>query len=52
MQIFIVVASFFEMASLGAVVPFLGVLSEPEPVFQNEYLQPFIKFCGITEANQ
>ena len=52
MQIFIVVASFFEMASLGAVVPFLGVLSEPEPVFQNEYLQPFIKFIGITEANQ
>ena len=52
MQIFIVVASFFEMASLGAVVPFLGVLSEPEPVFQNEYLQPFIKFFGITEANQ
>ena len=52
MQIFIVVASFFEMASLGAVVPFLGVLSEPEPVFQNEYLQPFIKFFDITEANQ
>lgn len=52
MQIFIVVASFFEMASLGAVVPFLGVLSEPEPVFQNEYLQPFIEFFGITEANQ
>lgn len=52
MQIFIVVASFFEMASLGAVVPFLGVLSEPEPVFQNEYLQPFIKFFDIAEANQ
>jgi ABC-type bacteriocin/lantibiotic exporter with double-glycine peptidase domain len=52
MQTFIVIASFFEMASLGAVVPFLGVLSEPEPVFQNEYLQPFIKFFGITEANQ
>ena len=52
MQIFIVAASFFEMASLGAVVPFLGVLSEPEPVFQYEYLQPFIKFFDITEASQ
>jgi ATP-binding cassette subfamily B protein len=52
MQIFIVVASLFEMASLGAVVPFLGVLSEPEPVFQYEYLQPFIKFFDITEASQ
>ena len=52
MQIFIVIASFFEMASLGAVVPFLGVLSEPEPVFQHEYLQPFISFFGITESSQ
>ena len=32
MQILIVVASFFEMASLGAVIPFLTVLSEPELV--------------------
>ena len=52
MQIFIVIASFFEMASLGAVVPFLGVLSEPEPVFQHEYLQPFIRFFDITESSQ
>ena len=52
MQIFIVIASFFEMLSLGAVVPFLGVLSEPEPVFQHEYLQPLIRFFGITESSQ
>ena len=29
-QILIVVASFFEIASLGAVIPFLSVLSEPD----------------------
>mgnify|MGYP006250015405 FL=1 len=52
MQIFIVIASFFEMASLGAVVPFLTVLSDPEPVFQYEYLQTFIKFFEISDASQ
>tara|TARA_B100001029_G_scaffold85076_2_gene69849 strand:- start:1650 stop:3425 length:1776 start_codon:yes stop_codon:yes gene_type:complete len=52
MQILIVVASFFEMASLGAVVPFLSVLSEPELVYEYEYLQPFIKFFEISESSQ
>jgi ATP-binding cassette, subfamily B, bacterial PglK len=52
MQVFIVIASFFEMASLGAVVPFLAVLSEPELVFQYKYLQPFIEFFEISEASQ
>ena len=33
LQVFIIIASFFEMLSLGAVVPFLTVLSEPEFVF-------------------
>ena len=52
MQILIVIASFFEMASLGAVVPFLSVLAEPESVYQYKYLQPFIQFFEISEASQ
>ena len=52
MQILIVVASFFEMASLGAVIPFLTVLSEPELVYEYEYLRPFIQFFGINEASK
>ena len=52
MQVFIVIASFFEMVSLGAVIPFLTVLSEPELVFQYKYLQPFIEFFEISEASQ
>ena len=52
MQILIVVASFFEMASLGAVIPFLTVLSEPELVYEYEYLRPFIQFFSINEASQ
>tara|TARA_B100000787_G_scaffold57878_1_gene42167 strand:+ start:2973 stop:4748 length:1776 start_codon:yes stop_codon:yes gene_type:complete len=52
LQVFIVIASLFEMLSLGAVVPFLTVLSDPELLFQNDYLQPFVKFFGISEASQ
>lgn len=51
LQVFIIIASFFEMLSLGAVVPFLTVLSEPEFVFKLNYLQPLIKFFGLKEAD-
>ena len=51
-QIFILIGSFFEMISLGAVVPFLSVLSKPESVYENKYVQPFIKFFEITNVSQ
>lgn len=40
------------MASLGAVIPFLSVLVEPELVYQNKYLQPLIQFFEISETSQ
>ena len=52
MQILIVMASFFEMVSLGAVIPFLSVLSEAEIVYEYEYLQPLIKFFDISDPSQ
>lgn len=52
MQVFAIIVSFFEMASLGAVIPFLGVLSEPETIFQSNYLQPFINFAHITQPSE
>jgi ATP-binding cassette subfamily B protein len=52
MQVFAIIVSFFEMASLGAVIPFLTVLAEPETIFQNEYIQPFISFLQITQASE
>ena len=52
MQVFAIIVSFFEMASLGAVIPFLTVLAEPETVFQNEYIQPFISFLQITQPSE
>ena len=52
MQILIVIASFFEMASLGAVIPFLGILSEPELVYNQDYLRPFIDFFQFENPSE
>jgi ABC-type multidrug transport system fused ATPase/permease subunit len=52
MQIFAVIVSFFEMLSLGAVIPFLGVLANPQSVFDSRYLEIPIIYLGITEPSQ
>ena len=52
MQVFSVIVSFFEMVSLGAVIPFLTVLAEPETIFQNEYMQPFISALQISQPSE
>jgi ATP-binding cassette subfamily B protein len=46
------VASFMEVFSLGALLPFLGVLVSPEGIFQHERAQIFIKFLGIRSADE
>jgi ABC-type multidrug transport system fused ATPase/permease subunit len=50
--ILIILASFAEVISLGAVVPFLGVLTDPERVFRLPALQPLIHGLGFTEPKQ
>ena len=47
-----VVASFAEIVSLGAVLPFLGVLSAPEEMYQNPYMQPINDFFNVSEPSQ
>ena len=47
-----IVASFAEVVSIGAVLPFLGVLTAPEPVFQHPLSQPLVKVLGLTEPRQ
>jgi len=43
-------ASMAEMISIGAVVPFLGTLINPEKVFHHSYAQPIIIFFSIDRA--
>ena len=45
-------ASFAEVLSIGAVLPFLAVLTEPSRVFAHPAAQPFIQALGLTEPKQ
>ncbi len=45
-----IVASFAEVFSIGAVLPFLGVLTEPEKIFVHDLSQPFIQLLQIQSA--
>lgn len=46
------VASFAEVFSIGAVLPFLAVLTAPERVFGYQLAQPLIHALGVTEPKQ
>ncbi len=52
LTIVMVFASFAEVFSIGAVLPFLGVLIEPQRVFDHAYAQPFVRALGITSARE
>ncbi len=45
-------ASFAEMLSIGAVLPFLGALTAPERVFEHAAAQPIIRALGLTAPAQ
>lgn len=47
-----VFTSVAEVASIGTVLPFLGVLMTPERVFQHPMAQPIVATFGFTEAAQ
>ena len=46
----IVITSFAEVFSIGAVLPFLGVLSSPDIIFQNNYIKPIVFFFKIKKS--
>ena len=46
------VSAFAEVASLGAVLPFLGILIAPERVFEHSFVGGMAQDLGITSANQ
>lgn len=45
-------ASFAEMISIASVIPFLAALTNPEKIFSNHLLNPFIKVLGIEDSSQ
>jgi ABC-type multidrug transport system fused ATPase/permease subunit len=50
--ILMLLASFAEVLSIGAVLPFLGVLTAPERVFEHSAAQSAIQVMGITAPMQ
>jgi ABC-type multidrug transport system fused ATPase/permease subunit len=47
-----ILASFAEVLSIGAVLPFLGALTAPEHIFSHPRAQPFIHALSLTEPQQ
>lgn len=47
-----ILASVAEVVSIGAVVPFLGVLANPQAVFEHELAQQYMPYLGLTTADQ
>ena len=50
--ILMVIASLAEIISIGAVLPFLGVLTAPEQVYQHSLMQPVIQTLALTKPEQ
>jgi hypothetical protein len=45
-------ASFAEILSIGAVLPFLGVLTSPERIFDMPAAKPFVQALKLTDSKQ
>ena len=45
-------AAMLEVVSLGAVLPFLGMLTDPEAVYAMGVMQPLIEFANINEPKE
>ena len=50
--VLMLLASFAEILSIGAVLPFLGVLTAPERIFEMPVAQPIIRALKLTEPKQ
>ena len=52
LSILMMFASFAEILSIGAVVPFLSVLTAPEQVFEHSLVSPIVSFFRFSEPEQ
>lgn len=50
--VLMVFASFAEMISIGATLPFLGALTAPESLFNHQLMKPLVELLALTEASQ
>lgn len=50
--VLMILASFAEILSIGAILPFLAALTEPDRIFEHPLAQPFIQILGLVSADQ
>jgi ATP-binding cassette subfamily B protein len=50
--ILMILTSVLEILSIGAVVPFITILTDPNIIFENEYINPLILKLGLNNPNQ
>ncbi len=46
------VSAITEVMSLGALLPFLGLIADPDRLFESAYIQPLIAYFGLTTPRQ
>lgn len=47
-----VAVSFFDVISIGAVIPFVSVVTNPMALFKNEAIGPYLSKLGVQDSNQ
>jgi ATP-binding cassette subfamily B protein len=50
--ILIIAVSLAEVISIGAILPFLGMLTAPELIYQNALMQPIVQTLGLNSASE
>lgn len=50
--IIMIFTSLLEVISIGLVIPFLGIMTAPEQIFQNKFMQPFIEWMGLVDPSE
>ena len=50
--VLMILASLLEVVSISAVLPFLGVLTAPELIYQHPFMQPIIQALELTQPDQ
>jgi ATP-binding cassette, subfamily B, bacterial PglK len=47
-----IIASLSEVVSIGAILPFIGILTAPEQVYQHHLIQPVVQYFELTSPSQ
>jgi len=47
-----IIASLSEVVSIGAILPFIGILTAPEQIYQHHLIQPVIQYFELTSSSQ